>query len=57
MLNVQGQLVEYDGLKQGPQVIEEGCSDVLKAAVKEIKRRLEAGEISDSLSVMTLNAL
>ena len=57
MLNGQGQLVEYDGLKQGPQVIEEGCSDVLKAAVKEIMRRLEAGEISDSLSVMTLNAL
>jgi hypothetical protein len=38
-------------------VIEEGCTDVLKSSVKEIMRRLEAGEISDSLSVMTLNAL
>ena len=38
-------------------MIVEGCTDVLKAAVTEIQRRLTAGEISESLSVMTLNAL
>lgn len=31
--------------------------DVLRATVAELKKRLEAGEISESLSVMTLNGI
>lgn len=44
-------------MKKGPHVIQETCSDLTKAAVVEIQRRLADGEISESLSVMTLNAL
>merc|ERR1712136_344460 len=45
-----------DGTKQGPNVVAEGCSDVLRGTVAEIQRRLSAGEISESLSMMSLNA-
>ena len=45
-----------DGLKKGPNVIAENCDDVLKGAVAEIKRRLEAGEVSEQLHMMTINA-
>ena len=44
-------------MKKGPLVISEGCTDVLRGAVGEIKRRLDAGEISDQLSMITLNGL
>uniref|UniRef100_A0A7S4J079 Ubiquitin carboxyl-terminal hydrolase n=1 Tax=Odontella aurita TaxID=265563 RepID=A0A7S4J079_9STRA len=50
-----GQLIELDGTKKGPYVIGE-CSDVLRGSIKEIQRRLEQGEISDKLSMMTLNS-
>lgn len=50
-----GKLIELDGTKQGPHVIGE-CDDVLRGSIKEIQRRLESGEISDQLSMMTLNA-
>ena len=50
-------LIELDGTKKGPHVIvEKGCTDVLRGSIAEIKRRLDAGEISHSLSMMTLNA-
>ena len=54
VLTGSGQLVELDGTKEGPAVIEEGCDDLLKGTAKEIKRRLEAGKISESLSLMAL---
>jgi len=56
-VNAAGQLIELDGMKKGPHVIAEACSDVMRGAVAEIQRRLAAEEISESLSVMTLNAL
>ena len=57
IVNANKQLVEFDGMKQGPHVIKEDCTDCLKDAAAEIQRRLQAGEISEQLSVMTLNAL
>lgn len=56
VVNKDKQLVELDGTKKGPLVIEEGCQDVLRASIKEIQKRLGAGDISESLSMMTLNA-
>lgn len=50
-----GTLIELDGTKQGPHLICE-CHDVLRGSIQEIKRRLSEGEITDSLSMMTLNA-
>mmetsp|Transcript_1929 Transcript_1929/g.2709 ORF Transcript_1929/g.2709 Transcript_1929/m.2709 type:complete len:241 (+) Transcript_1929:111-833(+) len=49
-----GKLVELDGTKQGPNVIGE-CTDVLRGSIAEIQKRLANGEISDQLSMMTLN--
>ena len=56
IVNGAGQLVELDGTKQGPHVVSESCDDVLRGSIAEIQRRLGAGEISESLSMMTLNA-
>ena len=50
-----GKLIELDGTKQGPNVIGES-DDVLRGTIKEIQKRLADGEISESLSMMTLNA-
>ena len=55
MVDKYGSLIELDGCKKGPLVIKDGCSDVLLDSVTEIKRKLQAGEISDSLSCITLN--
>ena len=55
-MNENKQLVELDGTKKGPYVCAEGCEDVLRGSIAEIKKRLEAGEISESLSMMTLNS-
>ena len=49
-------MIELDGCKKGPYVVAEGCNDVLRGAEAEIQRRLADGEISESLSMMTLNA-
>eukprot|EP00352_Strombidinopsis_acuminata_P006259 CAMPEP_0176378178 /NCGR_PEP_ID=MMETSP0126-20121128/29419_1 /TAXON_ID=141414 ORGANISM="Strombidinopsis acuminatum, Strain SPMC142" /NCGR_SAMPLE_ID=MMETSP0126 /ASSEMBLY_ACC=CAM_ASM_000229 /LENGTH=230 /DNA_ID=CAMNT_0017740337 /DNA_START=37 /DNA_END=729 /DNA_ORIENTATION=+ len=54
-VNKNKQLVEFDGTKVGPLVIAENCEDVLMGSIKEIQRRLADGEISESLSMMTLN--
>ena len=50
-----GKLIELDGTKQGPNVIGD-CEDVLRGSIAEIQKRLAAGEISDQLNMMTLNA-
>ena len=56
VINGQGQLVELDGTKKGPHVVGENCQDVLRGSIAVIQKRLEDGEISQSLSVITLNA-
>ena len=57
IVNSAGQLIELDGCKKGPLVIKEGCEDVLRGAVGEMQRRLGAGEVSEALSMMTINGL
>ena len=52
---MNGKLIELDGTKKGPNVIGD-CEDVLRGSIAEIQKRLAAGEISDQLSMMTLNA-
>jgi ubiquitin carboxyl-terminal hydrolase L3 len=52
---MDGKLIELDGTKKGPNVIGD-CEDVLRGSIAEIQKRLAAGEISDQLSMMTLNA-
>jgi ubiquitin carboxyl-terminal hydrolase L3 len=48
-------LVELDGTKAGP-VILGGCDgDLLRGSIREVMGKLERGEISESLSMMTLN--
>lgn len=56
VVNGSGQLIELDGCKQGPLVIAEQCEDVLRGAVAEIQKRLADGDISDKVSMITLNA-
>ena len=56
VVNKDKELIELDGTKKGPVVVEENVDDVLRASIKEIKKKLENGEISESLSMMTLNA-
>jgi hypothetical protein len=48
-------LIELDGTKNGPHVVQEICDDLLRDSAKELLKRLEAGEISESLAVMTLS--
>ena len=49
-------LVELDGTKVGPVVVEEDINgDLLRGSIREVKGKLERGEISESLSMMTLN--
>ena len=55
MINEDGALIELDGTKKGPLVIAESCESVLSGTVQEIKRRLEAGEISENLNMVSLN--
>lgn len=50
-----GKLLELDGTKKGAHMVGDS-TDVLRGSIAEIQRRLAAGEISDSLSMMTLNA-
>ena len=54
-VNRQKQLIEYDGTKVGPHVVSENCEDVLRGSIFEVQRKLAEGEISESLSMMTLN--
>jgi len=48
-------LVELDGTKAGPVLLEDCGGDVLRGSIREVKGKLERGEISHSLSMMTLN--
>ena len=53
-LDKEGNLVELDGTKAGPVVVGECGGDVLRGSIKEVRGKLERGEISESLSMMTL---
>ena len=55
VVNSAGQLVELDGTKVGPHVVAEGCTDVLRGSIAAIQARLANEEISEALSMMTLN--
>ena len=55
VVNKDKELIELDGTKKGPHVVATGCEDVLRGSIAEIKKRLEAKDISESLSMMTLN--
>ena len=52
--NGNGRLIELDGTKDGPAVIEDEWEDLLKSVSKELIRRLENGIITESLSLMAL---
>lgn len=54
-LNGEGKLVELDGTKLGPVVVGECNGDLLRGSIKEVVGKLERGEISERLSMMTLN--
>jgi len=55
VLNSEGDLVELDGTKAGPVVIGKCDGDLLRGSIREVKGKLERGEISESLSMMTFN--
>lgn len=48
-------LVELDGTKKGPVLLDGCAGDLLRGSIREVKGKLERGEISESLSMMTLN--
>ena len=54
VLNDEGDLVELDGTKNGPVIVGK-CGDLLRGSIREVKGKLERGEISESLSMMTFN--
>ena len=53
--NAKGQLVELDGTKQGPHVVADACEDLLRDSIKELQKRIEDKDISESLAVLTLS--
>lgn len=52
----QGNLVELDGLIDGPYVVKENIdqNELLDETVSEMKRRLEEGTVTENLSIMFL---
>ena len=54
ILSSKKQLIELDGTKQGPVIIEEECKDLLKDVSKELQKRLADGAITQSLSLMAI---
>ncbi|KAL7546119.1 hypothetical protein ACHAWF_009452 [Thalassiosira exigua] len=48
-------LVELDGTKAGPVIIGDCGGDILRGSIREVRGKLDRGEISESLSMMTLN--
>ncbi|ETW07478.1 hypothetical protein H310_01987 [Aphanomyces invadans] len=52
--NAQGQLLELDGLKKGPIVVNPSSTDILKDTAAVLQARIEEGYYSESLAVLTL---
>lgn len=55
VLNGEEKLVELDGTKLGPVIVGDCGGDLLRGSIREVMGKLERGEISESLSMMTLN--
>ena len=56
MLNKEGQIIELDGLKEGPVIVrEEKSDDLLTDAAKIITDRVADGAYTESLAVLTLS--
>lgn len=47
-----GELIELDGTKDGPAIIQEHCENFLLGVATEIKRRISEGKITGSLNMM-----
>ena len=56
VVNAKQQLIELDGRKKGPHLVQEQCHDVLRDTIKEIRKRLQDGEYTEQFSMMTLNS-
>ena len=49
-----GKLIELDGMKKGPVVIQEGSIDLLNDTAKILLKRVTDGLISESIAVQVL---
>ncbi len=54
VLSEDGKLIEYDGMRKGPLVVQETSSDVLRDAAKIMLKRVEDGIIGENISVQVL---
>ena len=54
IINKDKQLLELDGGKNGPQIIAENQSDVLRGTIAEIMRRISVGDITENVNMMVL---
>jgi hypothetical protein len=52
--NAAGQLVEFDGLKTGPLIVETHCEDILADTARILLKRVEDGVYSENISVQVL---
>lgn len=52
--SADGKIIEYDGMKKGPVVVQEHSEDLLKDTATILLKRLEDGKYSDNLSVQVL---
>ena len=53
--NAAGQLIELDGMKPSPHLIENNCEDLMKGVAKDVKAKIDDGRISPIVSVITLS--
>jgi ubiquitin carboxyl-terminal hydrolase L3 len=54
VLTSDKKLIELDGTKQGPLLVAENIESLVHGTAQELMKRLGEGQISESLSVMTL---
>jgi hypothetical protein len=55
-VNINGKLVEFDGIKEWPRIIKEGINDgnFLNLTLEEILRRINSKEIKEQVNVMVV---
>ena len=53
-MNINGKLVEFDGIKEAPSLIKENIDDTnyLDETMKEILKRIEKNAINERVNVM-----